>query len=64
MIPRALWYLEKKTRLMEDLRPIFLLRKMPVSYTHLDVYKRQIYPLSFAEFYAAFDGDYDDAWEE
>ena len=23
-----------------------------------------IYPLSFAEFYAAFDGDYDDAWEE
>ena len=24
----------------------------------------RIYPLSFAEFYAAFDGDYDDAWEE
>ena len=23
----------------------------------------RIYPLSFAEFYAAFDGDYDDAWE-
>lgn len=23
MRPRALWYLEKKTRLMEDLRPIF-----------------------------------------
>ena len=24
----------------------------------------RIYPLSFAEFYAAFNGDYDDAWEE
>lgn len=24
----------------------------------------RVYPLSFAEFYAAFDGDYDDAWEE
>ena len=24
----------------------------------------RIYPLSFAEFYAAYDGDYDDAWEE
>ena len=24
----------------------------------------RIYPLSFAEFYTAFDGDYDDAWEE
>ena len=24
----------------------------------------RIYPLSFAEFYADFDGDYDDAWEE
>ena len=24
----------------------------------------RIYPLSFAEFYAAFGGDYDDAWEE
>ena len=24
----------------------------------------RIYPLSFAEFYAAIDGDYDDAWEE
>ena len=24
----------------------------------------RIYPLSFAEFYAAFDGDYEDAWEE
>ena len=24
----------------------------------------RIYPLSFAEFYAAFDRDYDDAWEE
>lgn len=24
----------------------------------------RIYPLTFAEFYAAFDGDYDDAWEE
>lgn len=24
----------------------------------------RIYPLSFAEFYAVFDGDYDDAWEE
>ena len=24
----------------------------------------RIYPLSFAEFYAAFDGDYDDAWGE
>ena len=24
----------------------------------------RIYPLSFAEFYAAFDGDYDDAWNE
>ena len=24
----------------------------------------RIYPLSFAEFYAAFDGEYDDAWEE
>ena len=24
----------------------------------------RIYPLSFTEFYAAFDGDYDDAWEE
>ena len=24
----------------------------------------RIYPLSFAEFYAAFEGDYDDAWEE
>ena len=24
----------------------------------------RIYPLSFVEFYAAFDGDYDDAWEE
>ncbi len=24
----------------------------------------RIYPLSFAEFYVAFDGDYDDAWEE
>lgn len=24
----------------------------------------RIYPLSFAEFYAAFDGDYNDAWEE
>ena len=24
----------------------------------------RIYPLSFAEFYAAFDGDYDDAWTE
>lgn len=24
----------------------------------------RIYPLSFAEFYAAFDGDYGDAWEE
>ena len=24
----------------------------------------RIYPLSFAEFYAAFDWDYDDAWEE
>ena len=24
----------------------------------------RIYPLSFAEFYGAFDGDYDDAWEE
>ena len=24
----------------------------------------RIYPLSFAEFYAAFAGDYDDAWEE
>lgn len=24
----------------------------------------RIYPLSFAEFYATFDGDYDDAWEE
>ncbi len=24
----------------------------------------RIYPLSFAEFYASFDGDYDDAWEE
>ncbi len=24
----------------------------------------RIYPLSFAEFYAAFDGDYDDAWDE
>lgn len=31
MRPRALWYLEKKTRLMEDLRPIFLLRKMLTS---------------------------------
>ncbi len=24
----------------------------------------RIYPLSFAEFYAVFDGDFDDAWEE
>lgn len=24
----------------------------------------RIYPLSFSEFYSAFDGDYDDAWEE
>ena len=24
----------------------------------------RIYPLSFAEFYVAYDGDYDDAWEE
>lgn len=24
----------------------------------------RIYPLSFAEFYAAYDGDYDDAWNE
>lgn len=24
----------------------------------------RIYPLSFAEFYSAFDGDYDDAWNE
>lgn len=24
----------------------------------------RVYPLSFAEFYVAFDGDYDDAWEE
>lgn len=24
----------------------------------------RIYPLSFSEFYAAFNGDYDDAWEE
>ena len=24
----------------------------------------RIYPLSFAEFYVAFDGEYDDAWEE
>ena len=24
----------------------------------------RIYPLSFAEFYAAFGGDYDDAWNE
>lgn len=24
----------------------------------------KIYPLSFAEFYSAYDGDYDDAWEE
>ena len=24
----------------------------------------RIYPLSFAEFYAAYDGDYDDAWDE
>ncbi len=24
----------------------------------------RIYPLSFAEFYATYDGDYDDAWEE
>ena len=24
----------------------------------------RIYPLIFAEFYAAFDGDYDDAWNE
>ena len=24
----------------------------------------RIYPLSFAEFYASFDGDYEDAWEE
>ena len=24
----------------------------------------RIYPLSFVEFYGAFDGDYDDAWEE
>ena len=24
----------------------------------------RIYPLSFAEFYAVFEGDYDDAWEE
>ena len=24
----------------------------------------RIYPLSFAEFYAAYDGEYDDAWEE
>ena len=24
----------------------------------------RIYPLSFAEFYAAFGGDYDDTWEE
>lgn len=24
----------------------------------------RIYPLSFAEYYAAFDGEYDDAWEE
>ncbi len=24
----------------------------------------RIYPLSFAEFYTVFDGDYDDAWEE
>lgn len=24
----------------------------------------RIYPLSFAEFFAAFDGDYDDAWDE
>ena len=24
----------------------------------------RIYPLSFAEFYAAFDGDYDDAWDK
>ncbi len=24
----------------------------------------RIYPLSFAEFYAAFDGEYDEAWEE
>ena len=23
----------------------------------------RIYPLSFAEFYQAYDGDYDDAWE-
>lgn len=24
----------------------------------------RIYPLSFAEFYNAYDGDYDDAWDE
>ena len=24
----------------------------------------RIYPLSFAEFYSAYDGDYDDAWNE
>lgn len=24
----------------------------------------RIYPLSFAEFYSAYDGDYDEAWEE
>jgi predicted AAA+ superfamily ATPase len=24
----------------------------------------RIYPLSFAEFYSAYDGDYDDAWDD
>ena len=24
----------------------------------------RIYPLSFAEFYSVYDGDYDDAWDD